>query len=484
MARTAEHESGIFVIFGGTGDLSRRKLLPALCRLVERGELGQSRILGLSRGGVGDQAFRKTAIDALVEAGRPREAATMFAERLYDHAIGQGSAEDFRGLAQRLETIGREHDLPQKRAFYLALPPDAVPATVEGLGAAGLAKSSGWTRLVVEKPFGHDLESANELNALLHRHFDESQIYRIDHYLGKETVQNLLVFRFANSIFESLWNRERVRAIEITVAEDLGVGTRAGYYDRSGGALRDMIQNHMTQLVTLVGMEVPSAFDADAIRYEKIKVLKSVTPIDLRDVVRARYVAGEIGDKSVVGYMDEQGIPPSSQTETFVALKLGIDTWRWQGVPIYLHTGKRLAKRYTQIAVHFRDVPVSLFRNVCTGLDSPDVLVITVQPDEGFSLHFDVKTPGQPFKLQRVPLEFKYKTLFAEMPEAYETLLDDVWHGDQTLFVHADEARESWRIYTPILENPPRLVSYPAGTYGPPEAERLTATGEGLWIPT
>jgi glucose-6-phosphate 1-dehydrogenase len=484
MARTAEHESGIFVIFGGTGDLSRRKLLPALCRLVERGELGQSRILGLSRGGVGDEAFRKSAIDALVEAGRPRDAAVKFAERLYDHAIGKGSAEDFRGLAQRLETIAREHDLPQKRAFYLALPPDAVPATVEGLGAAGLAKSSGWTRLVVEKPFGHDLASATELDSVLHRHFDESQIYRIDHYLGKETVQNLLVFRFANSIFESLWNRERVRAIEITVAEDLGVGTRAGYYDKSGGALRDMIQNHMTQLVTLVGMEVPSAFEASAIRYEKIKVLKSVTPIDLKKVVRARYVAGEIDKKPVVGYLEEKDIPSDSQTETFVALELGIDTWRWQGVPIYLHTGKRLAKRYTQIAVHFRDVPVSLFKNVCTGLDSPDVLVITVQPDEGFSLHFDVKTPGQPFKLQRVPLEFKYKQLFAEMPEAYETLLDDVWHGDQTLFVHSEEAQESWRIYTPMLENPPPLVSYPAGTFGPPEAARLTASGQGLWIPT
>ncbi|HEX4334834.1 MAG TPA: glucose-6-phosphate dehydrogenase [Polyangiaceae bacterium] len=484
MARTAEHESGIFVIFGGTGDLSKRKLLPALCRLAERGELGDSRILGLSRGGVGDDAFRKSAVDAVVEAGLSKDVAAKFAERLYDHAIGKGTPEDFRGLAQRLETVAREHNLPQNRAFYLALPPDAVPATVEGLGAAGLAKSGGWTRLVVEKPFGHDLASATELDTVLHRHFDETQIYRIDHYLGKETVQNLLVFRFANSIFESLWNRERVRAIEITVAEDLGVGTRAGYYDKSGGALRDMIQNHMTQLVTLVGMEVPVAFEASAIRYEKVKVLKSITPINLKNVVRARYAAGEINKKPVPGYLEEKDIPADSQTETFVALELGIDTWRWQGVPIYLHTGKRLAKRYTQIAVHFRDVPVSLFKNVVAGLDSPDVLVITVQPDEGFSLHFDVKTPGQPFKLARVPLEFKYKQLFPDMPEAYETLLDDVWHGDQTLFVHSEEARESWRIYTPMLENPPPLVSYPAGSMGPKEAERLTASGQGLWIPT
>jgi glucose-6-phosphate 1-dehydrogenase len=484
MARKAEHESGIFVIFGGTGDLSRRKLLPALCRLVERGALGQSRILGLSRGGMGDDAFRKAAVEAVVQAGRPQEAANRFAERLYDHALGKGSPDDYRGLAEKLTTISREHDLPQNRVFYLALPPDAVPATAQGLGASGLSESSGFTRLVVEKPFGHDLQSATALNDVLHRHFDESQIYRIDHYLGKETVQNLLVFRFANSIFESLWNRERVRAVEITVAEELGVGTRAGYYDTSGGALRDMVQNHMTQLVTLVGMEVPSAFESEAIRYEKIKVLKSMKPIDASQVVRAQYVAGEIEGKKVPGYLQEKDIAKGSQTETFIALELHLDTWRWQGVPFYLHTGKRLAKRYTQIAVHFRDVPVSLFKDVCTGLDSPDVLVITIQPDEGFSLHFDVKTPGQPFKLTRVPLEFKYKRLFADMPEAYETLLDDVWHGDQTLFVHADEARESWKLYTPILEKPSPLVTYPAGTYGPKEAASLSVSGEGLWIPT
>jgi glucose-6-phosphate 1-dehydrogenase len=478
----AEKESGVFVIFGGTGDLSRRKLLPALCRLVERGELDDSRILALSRSGQSDEVLRKMAVDALVEAGRPRDVATRFAERLHDHAVGHGRPEDFRALRERLDSLSREHGLPQNRVFYLALPPDAFPGTIEGLGTAGLAKSKGWTRLIIEKPFGHDLASAMELNALVHRHFDESQIYRIDHYLGKETVQNLLVFRFANSIFESLWNRERVRAIEIVVAEELGVGTRAGYYDGSG-ALRDMIQNHMTQLVTLVGMEVPSAFAADAIRYEKIKVLRSIAPVDLAEVVRGRYVAGELAGKAVPGYLDEQGVPADSQTETFVALRLGIDTWRWQGVPIYLHTGKRLPRRLTQIAVHFRDVPVSLFKGVCTGLDSPDVLEITVQPDEGFSLHFDVKMPGQPFRLTRVPLDFRYKALFEDMPEAYETLLADTWHGDQTLFVHADEVEQSWRIYTPLIEHPPGLREYRAGTIGPKEAARLTASGTSLWMP-
>jgi glucose-6-phosphate 1-dehydrogenase len=334
----------------------------------------------------------------------------------------------------------------------------------------------------VEKPFGQDLPSARALNRELLQHLAESQIYRIDHYLGKETVQNLLVFRFANSIFESLWNRERVRAVELVVAEELGVGTRAGYYDTSG-ALRDMIQNHMTQLVTLVGMEVPSAFEANAIRYEKIKVLRSIAPVDTRKVVRGRYVAGELAGKPVVGYLEEKGVPRDSETETFVALELGLDTWRWQGVPFYLHTGKRLAKRLTQIAVHFRDVPVSLFKGVCTGLDTPDVLVITVQPDEGFSLHFDVKMPGQPFRLARVPLDFRYKDLFQEMPEAYETLLADTWHGDQTLFVHADEVQESWRIYTPLIEHPPALTEYRAGTMGPKEAAPLTASGTSLGMP-
>jgi glucose-6-phosphate 1-dehydrogenase len=365
--------------------------------------------------------------------------------------------------------------------FYLAQPPAAFAPTATGLAAAGLAKSDGFTRLVVEKPFGHDLASAQKLNDDLHGSFDEKQIYRIDHYLGKETVQNLLVFRFANSLFESLWNRERINAVEITVAESLGVGSRAGYYDRSG-ALRDMVQNHITQLLTLVCMEVPSAFEASAIRHEKIKVLRSVAPIECKDVVRARYTQGEIDGERVRGYLEEEDIESSSQTETFVALKLAVDTWRWQGVPFYLRSGKRMKERSTKITVHFRDVPVSLFKNVCeSGLDTPDVLVITLQPDEGFSLHLDVKTPGHPFRLQRVPLKFKYKELFAEMPEAYETLLLDVWQGDQTLFVHADEAQESWRIYTPLLERPPSLCEYRAGTMGPSEADRLSASGTGLW---
>jgi glucose-6-phosphate 1-dehydrogenase len=472
--------SGVFVIFGGTGDLSRRKLLPALCRLDERGELGDCHVIGVSRDPRPDEALRRIALDALAAAGRPAEAAARFAERVHSQALREGTAEDYAALAARIKEIELKHGLAENRVFYLALPPETVPATAAALGAAGLNRSTGFARLVVEKPFGSDLASATHLNELLHEHFEESQIYRIDHYLGKETVQNLLVFRFANVIFESLWNRERVRAVEITVAEELGVGTRAGYYDKSG-ALRDMVQNHITQLLTLVGMEVPGAFDADAIRYEKIKVLRAISAIDLGDVVRARYSPGVIGGERVPGYLEEKGIEQTSDTETFVAMRLSIDTWRWQGVPFYIRSGKRMKQRFTQIAVHFHDAPVSLFKSVGTRLDSADVLVITVQPDEGFSLHFDVKTPGEPFTIQRVPLEFRYKQLFDDMPEAYETLLLDVWHGDQTLFVHADEVQESWRIYQPLLDEPPPLTTYPAGTFGPKEAERLSASGKGIW---
>ncbi len=482
MSGKSQGESGTFVIFGGTGDLSRRKLLPALFRMFERGHLDNVRVLGLSRESNSDAAFRDMAREALSAAKITGDVAARFIEHVHQYSIGRSTPEDFRGLAARLEELEREYSLKKNRVFYLALPPGAVPSTAVGLGEAGLSRAEGgFARLIVEKPFGRDLTTATELNRILQAHFDESQIYRIDHYLGKETVQNLLVFRFANVIFESMWNRERVRAIEITMAEDLGVGSRAGYYDTSG-ALRDMVQNHMTQLVTLVGMEVPTAFEAAAIRYEKIKVLRSIVPLDATDVVRGQYAAGEIGGQKVRGYLEEEGIPRNSDTETFVAMRLGIDTWRWQGVPFYLRTGKRLGQRLTQIAVHFRDVPVSIFKPVCQNPDTTDVLVITLQPDEGFSLHFDVKTPGQPFNLRRVPLSFKYNQLFKDMPEAYETLLADVWHGDQTLFVHAEEVQQSWRLYTPLVEKPPPLVTYPAGTFGPKEADRFTASGDGLWF--
>jgi glucose-6-phosphate 1-dehydrogenase len=482
MTETRAPDPSLFVIYGGTGDLSRRKLLPALARLCERGPTrGKCRVVGVSSDtSVTDAVFRDLALRSLVEAGLDKATIDDFVKSVHFQPIGRGTPDDYRTLAGRLESLRTEHGLPENYAFYLALPPTVVPSVVQGLDSVGLSEPKGWSRVVIEKPFGKDLRSAEELNGLLHRHFDEDQIYRIDHYLGKETVQNLLVFRFANAIFEALWNRERVHSVEISVAESLGLGTRAKYYDGSG-ALRDMVQNHLTQLLTLVAMEVPSSFDAAAIRYEKIKVLKSIAPISCENVVRGQYAGGEIEGELVPGYLEEPGIDASSGTETFVALKLHVNTWRWKGVPFYLRTGKRLKRRVTQIVVRFHDAPVSLFRSAGIQMDTADVLVLTLQPDEGFSLHFDVKAPGSPFSLKRIPLSFRYKDVFESMPEAYETLLHDVLIGDQTLFVHADEVTESWRLFTPLLENPTKLWPYPSGSWGPKQADELMVPEDGLW---
>lgn len=481
---TKSPDPSVFVIFGGTGDLSRRKLLPALGRLAVAGSIGpKNHVLALSRKRDHDDAtFRLLAHECMRAAGMSgAEADVLVKERLHFHAVGE-AAEEFHSLRERIEGIEAMHGLPANRAYYLSLPPKAFGPTLEGLGAAQLTRSAGWTRLVIEKPFGHDLTSAKDLHRTTHRHFDETQVYRIDHYLGKDTVQNLLVLRFANTIFESLWDRHRVDAIQIHVAESLGLGTRAGYYDHVG-AMRDMIQNHLTQLFTLVAMEPPSSFDADAIRYEKIKVLRSLAPIDRGAFVRGQYAAGSIGGERVRGYLEEDGVAAGSQTETFAAITLKIDNWRWHGVPFHLRTGKRLGARTSTIAVRFKDAPVRLFKSLAgQELDTSDVLVITLQPDEGFSLHVDVKTPGEPFGTQRIPLAFKYADLFTKrMPEAYETLILNVLNGDQTLFVHADEVEESWRFYAPVLEEPPPVHPYPAGSWGPAEASRLSIPETPLW---
>ncbi|MDX1577157.1 MAG: glucose-6-phosphate dehydrogenase, partial [Gemmatimonadota bacterium] len=346
---------------------------------------------------------------------------------------------------------------------------------------AGLNRSSGWTRLVVEKPFGRDLDSARELNRLIHAHFDEGQVYRIDHYLGKETVQNLLVFRFANPIFESLWSRDRVECVQITVSEDLGIGSRAGYYDRAG-ALRDMVQNHVAQLLALVGMEVPAGFEADPVRYEKIKLLGAIREIGPDDVVFGQYARGTVDGEAVPGYLEEAGVDPESDTETFVALRLAFDTWRWQGVPIYVRTGKRLPRRLTQIAVTFQAPPVCLFESMGMCETPPNVLFLTLQPDEGFALLVDVKVPGEPFRLATLPLDFFYKQVFGPIPDAYQTLLLDVLTGDQTLFVHADEAEASWELFEPLLEADRNVHLYRAGTWGPDAADELLARHGHGWI--
>jgi glucose-6-phosphate 1-dehydrogenase len=469
----------LFVILGGKGDLMHRKLLPALYRAYLQGHLPSGCLfMGAARDTVTtDESFRDWALGALDDAGFDidERARRWVAESLYYQSVRQG----YGPLAERVAALEEAHRLPGNRIFYLAMPPSAFPGAITGLGEAGLNRSRGWTRLVVEKPFGHDLESARDLNRLIHRYFDESQVYRIDHYLGKETVQNLLVFRFANALFEPIWNRDRVERVEITVAESLGVEGRAGYYDQAG-ALRDMIQNHLTQLLTLTAMEVPGVFEADAIRNEKVKVLQSIRPIRKEDVVLGQYVEGQIGGQPVPGYRQEEGVAPDSQTETFAALRLEIANWRWQGVPFYLRTGKRMARRVSQIVVTFRRPPVSLFHPYHSSTFNANSLVITLQPDEGFDLTFEVKAPGEPFGLETQRLRFRYADVHGPLPDAYETLLLDVMKGDATLFVRSDEVEAAWELFTPLMNDRPEIHPYAAGSWGPAEADRLLG-GNATW---
>lgn len=439
----------LLVILGATGDLTRRKLLPALGALDARGELPRPFVvLGVARDPhPDDAAFRAIARDVL-----PRFLDT----QVHYQTIGDGAPSDFARIAADIESLEREHGLPGNRIFYLALPPQAFEPTIEGLGAAGLNQSAGFTRIVVEKPFGRDLASARALNALLQRFYDESQIYRIDHYLGKETVRNLMVFRFANPIFETQWNRDRVERVTISVAEDVGVGTRAGYYDHAGAA-RDMLQNHLMQLLCHVAMEPPAAFDAEAIRDEKVKVLRSMARLSAGDAVFGQYE----------GYRSEPGVAPASATETYAAVTARLDNWRWHGVPFLLRTGKRLQKRSTRIDVHFRAAPVRLFGRI-PGCDvSPDRLTIYIQPQEGFALTFGVKEPGEHIRVRPERLGFKYADAFGPLAEAYETLLGDVLQGDQTLFVRADWVERSWYLFEPLLDAPPAPLLYKPGSWGP-----------------
>lgn len=465
---TPPSDPTLFVVFGATGDLAYRKILPALYALHRDGHPGgRCAVLGIARDPTLDDArFRALAVES-VAAGAARENARGWAERwLYYEPVGSSPA----GLRRRIESIEVDLRLSGNRVFYLALPPAAFRPTIERLGTSGLNRSTGWTRLVIEKPFGRDEESARELDAVVHRYFSEEQVYRIDHYLGKETVRNLLVFRFANAMFESLWNRDHVESVQITVAEEIGIEGRAAYYD-SAGALRDMVQSHLSQLLALVAMEVPSAFTADAIRAEKIKVLRAIAPIGAGSVVRGQYLAGPSGR----AYTDEPGVAPGSTTETFVAIGLAIDSWRWQGVPFYLRTGKRLARRLTRIEVEFRRAPIWLFRSVgCEDQLHRNALVLTLQPNAGFSLFFEIKVPGEPFRLRRLPLDFNYAEAFETMPDAYHTLLLEVLEGDQTLFVHSDEVAASWALYASTLRNPPPVFPYASGSWGPVQADRLS----------
>lgn len=470
----------LFVIIGATGDLTRRKLLPALYRvLTEDGAMEQTHLLGAARGALDDDAFRALAGEALARAGRDPAPVRDWCEQRVFYQSTAGN--DYGGLARRIEAIEKRAGLPGNRVFYLALPPQVLPDVIASLGASGLNRSPGWTRIVVEKPFGRDLESARALNELVHTHFDESQVYRIDHYLGKETVRNLLTFRFANPVFETTWNRDRIEAVEITVAEDLGVESRAGYYD-STGVLRDMVQSHLTQIMTLVAMEAPSSFEADAIRNEKVQVLQSIRSIDPAHVVLGQYESGTIRDEQVPGYLEEDRVPAGSVTPTFAGLRIDIPTFRWSGVPFFLRTGKRLPRRTTQVAVTYQKPPVCIFHGEDDDCPiDPNVILLTLQPDEGFEVRFELKAPGDPPRVVSRPLFFDYEAEFESIPDAYQTLLHDVMIGDQTLFVRADEVEESWRIYTPLLDSDATVHRYPAGTWGPAETNAELALGSDEW---
>ncbi|PYM26487.1 MAG: glucose-6-phosphate dehydrogenase [Candidatus Rokuibacteriota bacterium] len=482
------------VIFGASGDLTHRKLMPALWSLYAARTLPEPfAIIGTARSEMSDEAYRTRARESVTRFARlkipSQHVWDRFAGSLYYVPGDPTSPELYGRLKQRLEQIETARGGPRNRLFYCATPPSLYDDIVANLGAAGLARvEGGWTRIIVEKPFGRDLESARALNRQITGVFAEEQVYRIDHYLGKETVQNILVFRFANGIFEPVWNRNHVAEVQITVAETIGVEGRGSYYEESG-ALRDMVQNHMLQLLCLIAMEPPVTFDAGPVRDEKNKVMHAIRPIDPAKVdevaLRAQYGPGYVDGRPVPGYRQEKGVKPDSTTETFAALRLEIDSWRWAGVPFYLRTGKRLAKRVSEIAIRFRRTPHMIFRRDPAGVE-PNLLAIRIQPDEGISLTVVAKEPGPDLKLAPVTLDFKYGEVFgAEPPEAYERLLLDAIHGDATLYARGDWVEQAWALLEPVLEawsrTPAALPTYEAGSWGPPEADAFIARDGGAW---
>jgi glucose-6-phosphate 1-dehydrogenase len=483
------------ILFGASGDLARRKVIPALYDLAAHNSLGpRYAIVGFARTPMTDEAFRTTAGDAaksISEVGPiDPKGWSQFASNLYYSAGDYGDQEAYARLAKRLAEFEESKNLGGNRLFYLSTPPEVYPNIVEQLGRAGLARPSSpnsWVRIIIEKPFGRDLASAKELNKIVLNVFDEKQVYRIDHYLGKDTVQNLLVLRFGNGIFEPLWNRNYVDQVQITAAETLGVERRGGFYE-SAGALRDMIQSHVLQLTSLVGVEPPASFDATAVRNEKLKVLQSIRPFDLemvaQYVVRGQYAPGAIDGKQVPGYRAEPGVSPNSRTETFVAARLLIDNWRWAGVPFYLRTGKRLAKRTTEIVIQFRRAPHIVFRGRQV---EPNRLILNIQPDEGISVSFGAKRPGTEMNIGNVTMKFSYREGFGDgTRSAYATLVNDCLRGDATLFDRGDSVEAAWTLLDPILDvwtaaRSAAVPEYPAGSWGPREADHMLERDGNTW---
>jgi glucose-6-phosphate 1-dehydrogenase len=493
-----EPQACTLVIFGATGDLTRRKLMPGLYSLAREGLLPRHfAVVAFARRDKTHEQFRDEMRQAIAEFARyPLDEAlwNTFASGIYYHRSTFDDALGYERLQEFLHEVSEQHQTQNHTIYYLATPPEAYNDIVHHVHAAGLAsrreRQGSWPRIVVEKPFGHDLDSARELNQHFRRAFGEEQIYRIDHYLGKETVQNIMVLRFANGIFEPLWHQKYVDHVQITVSETLGVEDRGGYYDDTG-ALRDMMQNHLLQLLTLIAIEPPGSLRADAIRNEKMKVLEAVRALrdDVIDgcVVRGQYTAGRVDGHEVAGYRQESRVKPDSVTETFVAMKLWVDNWRWAGVPFFLRSGKRLPKRLSEIAIQFKQVPQILFRAASQADVEPNVLTLRIQPDEGAALTMMAKVPGIQVQLDPVQMDFHYGTSFgASSPEAYERLLRDIMSGDQTLFMRGDEVEAAWALITPILEHwegrkVRTIPTYPAGTWGPREADALLAADGYLW---
>jgi glucose-6-phosphate 1-dehydrogenase len=487
--------NNVIVIFGASGDLTHRKLIPALYNLANDGLLPPNfAVIGFARRSKTDETFRQECYEGVKEFSRSKpideNVWAEFAKILHYHQGNYDNNLDYEALNERLIAIDKGHSTQGNRLYYIATPPEAYANIIEKIGTTSLTLGQiekSWTRVIIEKPFGHDLQSAHELNKCVHRYFREDQIFRIDHYLGKETVQNILVFRFANGIFEPIWDRRYIDHVQITVAESIGVENRGSYYE-SAGVIRDMIQNHVLQLLALTAMEPPAEFEANAVRNEKVKILKAIR-LDANHpeaLVRGQYSPGKVNGLLVSGYTQEEGVALDSNTETYIAMKLLIDNWRWAGVPFYIRSGKRMKRRLTEIAIQFRLPPLMLFGENAAQHIEPNVLVITIQPDEGISLKFGAKRPGNRELIQPVVMDFQYReSVSVPAPEAYERLILDCMLGDSTLFTRSDEVEAAWSLVTPIIENLTKqqtfIEQYRSGSAGPKGANDMIASDSRKW---